>query len=293
MTIAISVLIFIAVFAVVVGLCMPIVQEKATLRQADDQRNALLESPLGPLISLLAKFNSRPAKQKKCARLEQKLLYAGRPGGRITGGQFIAALQLFALGTALLMIVLMSLTVGFTLGTLVFAVIVAGMAYGIGYLWLDNAVAERRTMIGRQFPYFLDLGVMTIEAGSSFTETVDIYVRDNAGDALAEELRITTSEIRMGKTLREGLQALHDRITSEDVQNAIRALIQGQRMGTPLGQVIRDQADAMRFRRSQLAERAAEELKVKMQGPAMLLMLSVLLLILGPAFLNMMNSGVL
>lgn len=293
MTLLIVALVFIAVVAVVIGVCLPVVQERAALRQEREHRNILLESPVAPLITLLAKFNSRPGKEGRCARIETKLLHAGRPGGRVTGGQFIAVLQLSAVGVALLMVVLMSLTVGISLGTVVFALLVAAMTYGIGYLWLDNAVAERRTLIGRQFPYFLDLAVMTIEAGSSFTETVDIYVRDNAGDALAEELRMTTSEIRMGKTLREGLQALHDRLTAEDVQNALRALIQGQRMGTPLGQVIRDQADAMRFRRSQLAERVAEELKVKMQGPAMLLMLSVLLLILGPAFLNMLNSGVL
>jgi len=56
--------------------------------------------------------------------------------------------------------------------------------------------------------------------------------------------------------------------------------------------VLREQSANLRFRRTQVAERAAEELKVKLQGPAMLMMVSVLMLILGPAIVEMLGSGV-
>jgi hypothetical protein len=48
----------------------------------------------------------------------------------------------------------------------------------------------------------------------------------------------------------------------------------------------------MRFKRSQLAERAAEELKVRVQGPTVVLVMAVFLLILGPAFVSVFESGV-
>jgi len=78
----------------------------------------------------------------------------------------------------------------------------------------------------------------------------------------------------------------------EDIQGTLRAVKQGMRMGTPISLVLRDQAETLRFRRSQSAERIAEEIKVRMQGPAMLMMISVLLLILGPAFIEMFGTGV-
>ena len=62
-------------------------------------------------------------------------------------------------------------------------------------------------------------------------------------------------------------------------------------MGTPINESLAEQADAMRFMRSQIAERVAEEMKIRMQGPAMLLLVSVLILILGPAVVNLKDNG--
>ena len=133
---------------------------------------------------------------------------------------------------------------------------------------------------------------MTMEAGSSLLETMEIYQRDNPDDALAEEIRILIGEVNMGKTQVEGIEGFRDRVAIGDVKNAANALIQANQMGTPIGQVIRDQSDVMRFKRSQNAERMAEVIKVRIQGPTMLMMMSVFLLILGPAFIRVMRSGI-
>ena len=95
---------------------------------------------------------------------------------------------------------------------------------------------------------------------------------------------------KMGSVFQEAIGGMVERVSAEEVQNSLRALLQGERMGTPIGQLFRDQADAIRFKRSQLAERAAEEMKVKLQGPTMMLMMSVLQLILGPAIINIFSS---
>ena len=63
-------------------------------------------------------------------------------------------------------------------------------------------------------------------------------------------------------------------------------------MGTPVIDTLDEQADAMRFMRSQIAERVGEEMKIRMQGPAMLLLVAVLILILGPAAVNLQDSGI-
>ena len=224
----------------------------------------------------------------------QNLLYLGHlPGvkGEMSAAEFIAIIQIISFACFLLFFILFTLIAGFAPLLWFFAVLIAVLFYWLGYVWLDSEVDDRRVALSRQFPYFLDLAVMTMESGSSFMETLEFYVRDNPEQVLAEEMQMVIGEMRMGKTISESLVSLKNRIASEDVKNTVNALLQGQSLGTPLGQVLRNQADAMRFRRSQMAERIAEELKVKLQGPAMLMVISVLILILAPAFLETTQGG--
>lgn len=251
--------------------------------------NSIISSAIGPWISAIASVLSERY-AGYCEKLEQKLIHAGRPGGDLTGSEFLALLLMAIAAFIALLLVFFVTGSSLNFGGFVFLAILAAVLVFVGLAWLDNAVATRRIAISRDFPYFMDLAVMTLEAGSDFRETLEIYIKDNHDKALAEEFSITLSEMKMGNVFRESVIRLVDRVSAEEVQNSLRALCQGERMGTPIAQLFRDQADAIRFRRSQLAERAAEEMKVKLQGPAMMLMISVLLLILGPALINILTS---
>jgi len=294
MTIAIHVMGFLSVFAFVLGAAWSMTAVREQVPGIDSgSRNALTESPVGGLIRLVAKMNRGDGLAAVRSRIEQRLLRAGRPGGEIRGEEYLAAAELAGMA-ALALVFLTVYLLGADLAIALAAGIVAGLVGGwMVVAYLNNMVTERRLRLSRRFPYFLDLAVMAMEAGSSFMEAVQIYVRDNpGGDAVAEELRILAGEVSMGKTMQEALENLSHRVTAEEVQHMVKALIQGQQMGTPLGEIIRDQASAMRFKRSQLAERASEELKVKITGPVTLMMVSILLVILGPAFVTISNSGV-
>ena len=56
----------------------------------------------------------------------------------------------------------------------------------------------------------------------------------------------------------------------------------GEELGTPIGQTLRVQADAIRMRRTQRAEKLAGEASNKMALPNTLIMLANILLILAP-----------
>jgi len=259
---------------------------------ATSRVSVLSASRLGGLVRVVARCNSGARLSPLCGRIEERLLLAGKPGGDLSGAEYLALAELCGVAVFAALVVLTALGAGLGPGMLAFALVLGVAATWVSYAYLDNLIAARTCEIARTFPYFLDLAVMTSEAGSTFRDSLEIYVRDNPGTALGEELQVVAGELTMGRTLEEALDGLRRRTRAQQVHETVNALMQGLRMGTPLGGVLRDQADAMRFRRSQLAERAAEELKVRIQGPAMVLMISVFLLILGPAFIEMIDSGI-
>lgn len=285
---------FLTVVVLVLSLAQPLARMGELARRGDTAPNLLTDSPAGPLIRLLGVLLRRPGLEERASSIERQLVEAGQPGGAISGWDFLAAALLLGAGSFVLLLALMSVAWG-SLGLvpIVFGAVTSGLSVFILFAWLDGAVESRRRSIARQLPFFLDLAVMCMEAGASFPETVEIYEQDNSDDDLAAEFRITMSETRMGKTLGEALHSLIERINVETLHNVMNALIQAERMGTPLGQTLREQAEMMRFKRSQEAERIGEELKVAMQGPTMLMMVAVFLLILGPAFLETLNSGIM
>lgn len=238
--------------------------------------------------TFFGRWNVRPAAAAYLRSLEARLVRSGRPG---TAEQTLSEAQ----GAGLVAGVGFVALFGLAAGAFNVLLVVLGVGVGtfVGWLMLarvDGWVTERRKQLGRQFPYFLDLAVMSMDSGTGMLEVVDAYVRSAPGTALARELTALQADIRMGSTVDAALVAMEGRIPADDVVAVSRSIRQGLRMGTPLAQVFREQAESMRFKRSQAAERAAEELKVKLQGPAMLLVIAVLVLVLGPAIVGMITG---
>ena len=256
------------------------------------QKNIISGTFLEPIIARLCKLNQFLQLDTLASSIDRKLVLSGNPGKGINGYEYISIVECIA-AIVFLFFVIALLSIGLLSSTTtILIIVITSIVAWVSFEWLNNQVAFRRKEISRLFPYFLDLSVMTMEAGTNFLETVDIYIRDNPKNALSEELTMMSSEVSMGTTFDEALINFEHRISAEEVQNTLRAIRQGQKMGTPLANVLRDQAETVRFKRTQNAERAAEEMKIKLQGPAMLLMVSVLLLILGPALVEVINSGV-
>lgn len=286
--------ILLAVFGAVFCVCLALSPTLwATLRTTTPAPEPLLGYPLlDEWVRALAARHRRAAPSEWSIKLEQRLVYAGHPLGLRNSADFIGLAELIGIVTFIGMLLVMLLLLGLSLWSIAIAAILAGLALWLTYAWLDGRISERRVRIARQYPYFLDLAVMTMESGASFLETLEIYIRDNPKGPLTDEFRSVLSSVQLGRTWGEALRELRGRLASDEVRQSVNALIQGQRMGTPLGLVLRQQADGIRFRRTQQAERMAEELKVKINGPVVLMMLAVFILILGPAVINVINSGI-
>lgn len=289
---AISVLVILAVAAAWLAVAQPLVAATQRGRVVAGTPNALSRSPFGAWIGLLADLHLHPSLAQRCAAIECKLVEAGRPGGAISGAEFLAAAELAGAAMALAFMLLLALLSALSLFGALFACALGLATSALVVSWLHSEAADRCRAIGRALPFFLDLGLMAIGAGASFRETMETYRASRPEDPLAQEFALVLKDLRMGRTLAEALLAMRERIPVESFQTTFDAIVQGSAMGTAIGDVLAEQADVMRFKRSQAAERAAEELKVKLQAPVVLMMLAVFLLILGPAVLRVLESGI-
>ena len=99
------------------------------------------------------------------------------------------------------------------------------------------------------------------------------------------------SDMNLGKTRTEAFSAMRDRLHDDEITSIIGSILQGEYLGTPLAHIFRTQADVLRLKRTQRAETIAGEAGVNMLLPGVLVMISTVLIIVGPFLLNYLYFG--
>ena len=152
--------------------------------------------------------------------------------------------------------------------------------------------AERRLiLIKRRMPYLLDLLTLLMEAGSSFIHALQQAVHEFARQPVAEEFGRVLADMNMGKARSEAFDSIRRRLDDDEINSIIAAILQSEELGTPITSIFRTQAEVLRVKRSQRAEKIAGEAGVNMLLPGVLVMASTVLLILGPFVLNYVVLG--
>ena len=148
----------------------------------------------------------------------------------------------------------------------------------------------RAQEIEREIPNLIDQLVVTLEAGIGFSSSLQIAATRLRG-ALGEEMRLTLQEQRMGVELKESLTNLRERIDSPNLKSFVRSVVQGERLGVSIGNVMRDLSIDMRKRRRQHAEEQAQKTPVKMLIPLIFLILpSLFIVVLAPPMIGFLDS---
>ncbi len=155
--------------------------------------------------------------------------------------------------------------------------------------WLDRKVRERQRAINRALPDALDFIVICVEAGLAFESSLGRVVERVRGP-LAEEMRRTLGEISLGKRRRDALRDLAARTQAADLVSFVAAVVQADQTGISIGDVLRIQADDLRLKRRQRAEREGREAPLKLLIPMIIFVFpSTLLVTVGPAALQIMD----
>jgi len=287
----ISIVVSLLVFAAVLLFVMAFARQRSAAAEAETgvpaltglirRRNRWLYSPLlRPLTFVLGAYNRvLPAPRLKAA-VRRHLITAGFPGD-LDAADFLTVCELIGLTVSLVIT-----TLFFLPGQKIYLFTVALPTFVLGllapYWWLKDRGRSRTRQIYREMPYGLDLIALSMGAGSTFAEAVRTLVREEDTSPLNQEFRQVLGEIEMGRTRAEALLAFGRRVPLDELKSIVSAIIQGETLGTPLTDVLRMQSDLLRLKRSVRAEKLAGEAAVKILLPSVLILISVLILVLGP-----------
>jgi tight adherence protein C len=149
---------------------------------------------------------------------------------------------------------------------------------------------KRKEKIRKSLPDLLDLVYVSVEAGLGFDAALKKSAEKMKGP-LSTELIKALNEISKGKEREEAFKDMVSRTGVDEVSTFIRAVIQTEKLGSNIANMLRVQSATMRQMRRQRAEEKAAKLPIKMLFPLMFLMFPALfVVILGPAVINIMNS---
>lgn len=239
-----------------------------------------------PLTHNLEPLINRPALTATCELCERRLVAAGFEG-LLSGREFVALKLLFpaVFGIVWLLALRLAGRLLPDLASNAALLSLAGlvMLYLYPVLWLRQTLAKRHRSIQRALPFVLDLLTLAVEAGLDFMTALQRNTERRQLDALNEELIRMIREIQLGTPRRTALRNMGQRVDLADLRSVTYALIQADELGVSIGAILRIQADQLRQRRFDRAEKLANEAPVKMLGPLMLFIFpAVFIVLLGP-----------
>jgi tight adherence protein C len=144
---------------------------------------------------------------------------------------------------------------------------------------LNRAIEGRKKAVQRELPNFLDIVSTSVEAGTALSGAIMVGAEAVDG-ALKEELNAVMDDIRLGRSRAEALAAMAHRLREPDLTTTVTAIVQAEKLGGNISDVLNSLASEARERRMMRAEEVAAQLPVKLIFPMAGFMLPALMLLI-------------
>jgi tight adherence protein C len=248
------------------------------------------ERILVPMIEASAQFITRFTPQQTLEQTRHKLELAGRPNNwspaEFWGVRVVATALLGGL-----LFLLMTVSQQPFGKRLMFGGGAALVGFIYPQIWLNSRIRSRQNAIIRALPDALDLLTICVEAGLGFDAALS-KVNEKWDDPLSQEFGRVIRDIQLGKGRTDALRDMANRMDVSDVTSFVAAIVQTEQLGVSIAKVLKIQSEQMRMKRRQRAEERAHQAPIKMLFPMVFLIFpSIYIVLLGPAVLQVMNSG--
>lgn len=243
-----------------------------------------MERVVVPFFKRVGEISLRFTPEKLLQETTLKLELAGNPG-RLDAATFLSFRFVGAGVFGGLLLLISSLpTVNWPFGRVVLVVgIFTVLGFFFPQLWLQSRISRRQNEVRKAMPDALDLLTICVEAGLGFDAAMS-KVSEKWENELSILFGRAIREVQLGKTQREALRDMADRVGLPELTSFVAAVIQSQILGVSLAKVLRIQSDQMRIKRRQRAEEEAHKAPVKMIIPmALLTFPSIMIILMAPA----------
>lgn len=245
-----------------------------------------------PLLRRISEFLVRYTPQQTLDSTTRLLELAGNPRN-MRAAEFIAIRAISTVFLAALIFLMMG-RFGNPAGKRLLYALGAGLlGWFLPWMLLRSKVDRRKDAIIKKLPDALDLMTICVDAGLVFNAAMQ-KVDEKWDDPLANEFGRVIHEMQLGKSRRQALKDMADRMDVPDVTSFIAAVVQADQLGVGIGKVLRIQSEQMRVRRRQRAEEKAQQAPVKMMFPMVFLIFpSIFIVLLGPALFQILRNQAL
>lgn len=152
---------------------------------------------------------------------------------------------------------------------------------------LTSQVRAREARIVEEFPAIAELLALAVAAGESPVAALERLSRTSSG-VLPSELSRTVADIRAGATVSQAFQHLADRASVPAVSRFVDGVVIATERGTPLVDVLRDQAVDVRAARQRALIETAGRREIAMMVPVVFLVLPITVIFaLFPGFIGL------
>lgn len=166
-----------------------------------------------------------------------------------------------------------------------------------GYrLWIRSFVQrarERQFAIRQMIPHTIDMIAMIMQSGGTFLSGIEAIIADFPSHPLSEEFLLLKGRLERGQSMGEAVDATASTINLAEFDEVARVLNRIHEHGAPSSESFLRLAKQMRLTHLRKMEERVGQAESKMQFPTVMVLISCILVCVGPLILSMIESGAL
>ena len=253
----------------------------------EELAGSLLSRVVLPGFGLLGKAVKRLTPLGLQQRLGRKLVLSGSPAG--WDAEKVAAFKFVGLAAGVVLGLMIGAGSGGAKSTAI-ALLIGGIGYFAPDALLSGRAQRRQLAIQKALPDTMDLLTISVEAGLGFDAALAQVVRNVEGP-LSQEIARMLHELQLGVSRADAFRKLADRTDVDELRAFVVSMIQANRFGVGVANVLRAQARELRMKRKQRAEQKAMQTPVKILFPLIFCVLpSLFVVVLGPGAIRIFHS---
>ena len=167
------------------------------------------------------------------------------------------------------------------------------VAYFVPDVMLYAKAGERQDTLRKSLPFVIDLIAVSAEAGLAFQQAIRNVVQNSARSKpgsekdLLQEFERVLESLQMGHSMGAALSAAAGRVSLDEFNVFVNAILQAERLGTPVSAALKSQSQELRQKLAARIEAKANQAPVKILFPLIIFIFPVTAwVIIGPVLLR-------